>query len=150
MMKKLPLVLVCAAVCARSAFAQTAPVQTAPVAGERGRFAAAFDGGVTFPFGAGYDPGWTVNGSFDYYLSHLFAIRGTAGYASSSTSFTDSFTRSSFLASGVWQFDRGALRPYGRIGVGVTRSRLPSAPPGRASASTPEAASSGSSTRGLP
>jgi hypothetical protein len=114
MMKKLPVLLVIAVVCARSAFAQTAPV-----AGEKGRFAAAFDAGVTFPFGAGYDPGWTVNGSFDYYLSHLFAIRGTAGYESSSTSFTDSFTRASFLASGVWQFDRGALRPYGRIGVGV-------------------------------
>lgn len=114
MMKKLPVLCLLVAVLSLPAFSQTTPV-----AGEKGRFAAGLDAGVSFPFGAGYDPGWTVNGSFDYYLSRLFAVRGTAGYSSYSTDFTDSFTRASFLASAVWQLDRASLRPYGRIGLGV-------------------------------
>jgi hypothetical protein len=93
--------------------------QTTPVAGEKGRVAAGLDAGVTFPFGAGYDPGWAVNGSFDYYVARRFAIRASAGYASSSTDFTDSFTRASFLGSAVFQFGESALRPYARAGIGV-------------------------------
>jgi hypothetical protein len=110
-------VLVLCALLAGSAF--PALSQTPPVAGEKGRFAAGVDGGLTFPFGAGYDPGWAVNGSFDYYVARLFAIRASAGYASSSTDFTDSFTRASLLGSAVFQFDTRALRPFARAGLGV-------------------------------
>lgn len=114
MMKKLLVLCVFLAAAALPALSQTTPV-----AGEKGRFAAGLDAGLTFPFGAGYDPGWAVNGSFDYYVARLFALRASAGYASSSTDFTDSFTRASFLGSAVLQFGDGALRPYARAGLGV-------------------------------
>lgn len=118
MMKKLLVLCAFLATAALPALSQTTAGQTTPVAGEKGRVAAGLDGGVTFPFGSGFDPGWAVNGSFDYFVSRLFALRASAGYASSSTEFTDEFTRSSFLVSGVYQFDGGALRPYGRAGIG--------------------------------
>ena len=93
--------------------------QTTPIAGEKGRFAAGFDAGATFPFGSGYSTGWTVDGSFDYYVARLLAIRASAGYTSSSTDLGDNFTKSSLLGSAVFQFEHGTLRPYARAGVGV-------------------------------
>ena len=114
MMKKL-LVLCAFLIACGPTLAQT----PAAVAGEKGRTAAGLAVGGTFPFGANYDPGWIVEGSFDYYLGRLFAIRGTASYASSSTSFTDDFTRASFLGSAVFEFGGGSLRPYARGGIGL-------------------------------
>jgi opacity protein-like surface antigen len=116
MMKKLLCLSVLFVAAARPAVSQTS--QTASVAGERGRFAAGLDAGVTFPFGSGFDAGWVANASFDYFLSRAFAVRASAGYARSSTEFEDPFTRSSFLLSAVFPFDRGAFRPYARVGVG--------------------------------
>jgi hypothetical protein len=101
------------------AAAAPARAQMAPVAGEKGRFAAGVDAGATFPFGAGYDTGWGLDASFDYYVARLFAVRASAGYARSSTEFADPFTRASLLGSAVFQFENGALRPYARAGLGV-------------------------------
>ena len=113
--------------------AQTSSYAASPVAGEKGHVAAGFGGGVTFPFESGTHVGWLLDGSFDYYVSRLFAVRGTAAYTHASTDFTDAFTKASFLGSAVFQFDHRALRPYvlGGLGlyavsppVGSTRARL--------------------------
>ena len=101
------------------AAAPPALAQVTPAAGEKGRFAAGFDAGATFPFGSGYDTGWTVDGSLDYYVARFLAIRGSAGYADSTTNLADSFTKASLLASAVFQFPQGAVRPYARAGLGV-------------------------------
>ncbi len=123
--------------------------QTTPLAGDKGRFAAGFDAGATFPFGSGYTTGWTVDGSIDYYVARLFAIRGSAGYARSSTDLGDPFTRASLLGSAVFQFEHGALRPYARAGLGVYVVSPPvGATRGRVRRASPAAASSGSSTPG--
>ena len=118
MMKKLLVLVALLLAPVSTGRAQTTPYTAAPVAGEKGRYAAGFAGGVTFPFGDGYHTGWLVDGSFDYYVSRLFALRGSAGYQHSDTAFTDPFTRASFLVSAVLQFDRRAWRPYVRGGLG--------------------------------
>ncbi len=118
MVKKILLAVALSGPLSAAAQTYTAPATT-PVAGEKGRFAAGIAGGAAFPFGSGYDPGWLVDGSFDWYASRLIAFRGSAGYASSSTELADRYTRASFLGSGVLQFESGVLRPYVRAGVGV-------------------------------
>lgn len=107
------------ALCVLFGAAALPALSQAPVAGEKGRFAAGFDAGATFPFGSGYDTGWAVDGSLDYYVARLLAIRASAGYARSSTELADPFTRASFLGSAVFQFEDGVLRPYARAGLGV-------------------------------
>ena len=133
MMKKMLALFALSSAVSFAASAQTTSYKAAPVAGEKGHFAAGFAGGVIFPFGDGYDPGWLVDGSFDYYVSRLFAVRGSAGYQHSSTNLGAAFTRASFLGSAVLQFDRGSWRPYVRGGLGLyavsppvgsTRARL--------------------------
>ena len=113
MVKKLLALCVLLGAATLPALAQT------PVAGEKGRFAAGFDAGATFPFGSGYDTGWALDGSFDYYVARLLAVRASAGYARSSTDLADPFTRASFLVSAVLQFENGRSRPYARAGLGV-------------------------------
>ncbi len=105
----------------------------AQVAGTKGRFAAGFEAGAAFPFEGDYATGWTAAGSFDYSVAPRVALRASAGYARFSTPFADPFTRGALLGSVVYQFDLGAVRPYGRAGLGLyvvsppvgsTRSRL--------------------------
>ena len=116
MMKKLP--VLCAA--CRGPLPSPPSPRPTPGRGREGALRGRSDAGVTFPFGAGYDPGWTVNGSFDYYLSRLFAIRGTASYASYSTDFTDVVHEGVLPRLGrLRSSSAAALRPYARAGLGV-------------------------------
>jgi hypothetical protein len=86
---------------------------------EKGQFAFGFTAGLSEPFASSYGAGWTVDGSFDYYVSNRIGLRGTAGYSHSSTSLGDSFSRGSFLASGVYQVDLGSIHPFARAGIGL-------------------------------
>lgn len=87
---------------------------------EKGHVAVGATAGIAVPFESDYAPGFQLEANADYYLSKEFALRATGGFMTQKADLPGdpSVNAGYFLASAVYVWDQGSIRPYVQGGFG--------------------------------
>jgi len=88
---------------------------------EKDHVAGGLDFGLFDPFESTAKLGFQIQGSADYYLDRRYGVRATFGYARSGSDYAGdpSSSRAYLLVSGLYDWELGALHPFGVAGFGV-------------------------------
>lgn len=87
---------------------------------EKGQFAASGALGLAVPFEGDYNSGFALDASVDYWVDPRYGARATFGWTRIGSDLPGSphTTDGYVLASGVYNFDVGPVRPYATGGLG--------------------------------
>jgi hypothetical protein len=112
MKRLIPVVLLAAA-------SLLAAPEVSAVIPEKGSIAIFAGVGPAIPFDGGYDIGFHLEAGGEYYLSKVFAVRGTVGFVQAGADGGSDVTIGSLEASAVYSSRRGDWAPFVLGGFGV-------------------------------